>query len=91
MMKLQIKSRYYDYSKYGDLALQSGRTQCLGIYMGHPVPGGYNYGDLALQVGGISRIGTIKYGIESRKTALARTNTNSKLQTRPLVREGATK
>jgi hypothetical protein len=24
------------------------------------VPGGYKYGDLALQVGGVSRIGTIK-------------------------------
>jgi hypothetical protein len=29
-------------------------TQCLGLYLGHPVPGGYRYGDLALQVGGIS-------------------------------------
>jgi hypothetical protein len=56
--------------------------------MGHPVPGGYKYGDLALQVGEFSRIGTIKYGLESRGTALART---SKLQTRPLVREDATK
>jgi hypothetical protein len=52
---------------------------------------GYKYGDLALQVGGISRIGTIKYGLEFRGTALARTSSNSKLQTRPLVREGATK
>jgi hypothetical protein len=49
---------------------------------------GYKDGDLALQVGGTSRIGTIKYGIESPGTALART---SKLQTYPLVREGATK
>jgi hypothetical protein len=38
------------------------------IYLGHPVPGGYNYGDLALQVRGVSRIGTIKYGVESRGT-----------------------
>jgi hypothetical protein len=36
--------------------------------LGHPVPGGYKYGDLALQVGGVSRIGTIKYGLESRGT-----------------------
>jgi hypothetical protein len=36
--------------------------------MGHPVPGGYKYRDLALQVGGVSRIGTIKYGLESRGT-----------------------
>jgi hypothetical protein len=42
-------------------------------------------------VGGVSRIGTIKYGSESRGTALARTSNDSKLQTRPLVREGATK
>jgi hypothetical protein len=28
-----------------------GETQCLGVLMGQPVPGGYNYGDLALQVG----------------------------------------
>jgi hypothetical protein len=36
-----------------------------GVYQGHPVPGGYKYGDLALHVGGVSRIGTIKYGLES--------------------------
>jgi hypothetical protein len=41
--------------------------------------------------GRVSRIGTIKYGIESRGTALAGTSSNSKLQTRPLIREGATK
>jgi hypothetical protein len=38
---------------------------------GNPVPlipGGYKCGDLALQVGGVSRIGTIKYGFESRGT-----------------------
>jgi hypothetical protein len=33
-----------------------------------PVPGGYKYGDLVLQVGGVSIIGTIKYGLESRGT-----------------------
>jgi hypothetical protein len=53
----------------------------------NPVPGRYKYGDLALQIGTVS----IKYGIESRGTALARTSSNSKIQTRPLVREGATK
>jgi hypothetical protein len=26
--------------------------QCPGVYLGHPVLGGYKYGDLALQVGG---------------------------------------
>jgi hypothetical protein len=60
-------------------------------YLGYPVPGGYKYGDLALQVGGVSRIETIKYGLESRGTALARTSSNSTLQTRPLIKEGTTK
>jgi hypothetical protein len=66
-------------------------TQCLGVYLGQTVLGGYKYGDQALHVGGVSRIGTIKYGLESHGTALARTSSNSKLQTRPLVRDGATK
>jgi hypothetical protein len=66
------------------------RTQCPGVYLRHPVPGGYKYGDLDLQVGGVTRIGKIKYGLESRGTVLAKTNISSKLQTRPLVREGAT-
>jgi hypothetical protein len=47
-------------------------TQFPGVYLGHPVPGGYKYGDLALQVGGVSGIGTIKYGLEFCGTALAR-------------------
>jgi hypothetical protein len=42
--------------------------QCPGVYLGHPVPGGYKYRGLAFQVGGVSRIGTIKYGLESRGT-----------------------
>jgi hypothetical protein len=54
-----------------------------------PYSWGYKYEDLALQVGEVSRTGTIKYGLESSGTALARTSSNSKLQTRPLVREGA--
>jgi hypothetical protein len=33
----------------------------------------------------------IKYGLESRGTALVRTSSNSKLQTHPLFREGAMK
>jgi hypothetical protein len=54
-------------------------------YLGHPLLGGYKYGDLALQVGGVSRIGTIKYGLKS-VTALARTSSNSKLQNyRPML------
>jgi hypothetical protein len=66
-------------------------TQCPGVYLGHSVPEGYKYGDLAFQVGGVSRIGTIKYGLESHGTALVRTSGNSKLQTCPLIRKGATK
>jgi hypothetical protein len=61
------------------------------VLLGHPVPGGYNYGDLALQVGGVSRIETIKYDLESHGTALATPSSYNKLQIRPLVREGATK
>jgi hypothetical protein len=66
-------------------------TQCPGVYLSYPVPGGYKYGDLALQVGGVSRIGTIKYDLESRGTALARTSSNSIVQIRLLIREDATK
>jgi hypothetical protein len=40
--------------------------------------GDINTGYLALQVGGVSRIGTIKYGLESRGTALARTSKQTK-------------
>jgi hypothetical protein len=36
-------------------------------------------------------LGTIKYGLVSSGTALARTSSNIKLHTRPFVREGATK
>jgi hypothetical protein len=31
-------------------------TQCLGVQLGHPVPGGYKYGDMALHVGGVSSL-----------------------------------
>jgi hypothetical protein len=62
-----------------------------GVYLGHPVPRRYKYGDLALQVGEVSRIGTIKYGLESSGTVLARTSSNRKLQTCPLIREGTKK
>jgi hypothetical protein len=36
-------------------------TQCPGVELGHPVPGGYKYGNLDLQVGGVSDE-TVKYG-----------------------------
>jgi hypothetical protein len=39
------------------------KTQCSGIKLGHPVPGGYKYGNLALQIGGVSDE-TVKYGRE---------------------------
>jgi thioredoxin-related protein len=29
------------------------RLQCPGVYLGHPVPGGYKHGVLALEVGGV--------------------------------------
>jgi hypothetical protein len=44
------------------------RRQCPVVYLGHPVPEGYKYRDLALQVGGVSRIGKIKYGLYFRGT-----------------------
>jgi hypothetical protein len=65
--------------------------------LGNPVPGGYKYGDLALQVGGSLNNwdNKIWYWVpldsDSSGTALARTSSNNKLQTRPLVREGGTK
>jgi hypothetical protein len=64
-------------------------TQCLGVQLGHPVPGGYKYGDLARQTGGSLETETAKYSRDSdlRMTALARTNSSCKRQTRPLVRE----
>jgi hypothetical protein len=31
-------------------------TQCLGVQLGHPVPGEYKYGDLIFQVGGVSNL-----------------------------------
>jgi hypothetical protein len=31
-------------------------SQCLGIKLSHPVPGGYKYRDLALQVGRVSNL-----------------------------------
>jgi hypothetical protein len=38
-------------------------TQYPGVYLGHPVPGGYKYGNLSIQVGGVSNE-TVKYGRE---------------------------
>jgi hypothetical protein len=36
-------------------------TQCLGVQLGHHVPGGCKYGNLALQAGEVSDE-TLKYG-----------------------------
>jgi hypothetical protein len=72
-------------------------TQCPGVYRDHSVPGGCKYRDLALQVGGVSRIWKIKYGLESRRTQTRAglhwqvPAATVKLQTSPLIREGATK
>jgi hypothetical protein len=52
----------------------------LGVYLGHPVPDGYKYGDLALQVGGVSRMGTLKYGFQSSGT---QTRTGLGMRVRP--------
>jgi hypothetical protein len=84
-----------DETREGHVYSDGKRTQCPGVYLSHPVPGGYKYGDLALQVGGVSRIGTIRYGLECHRTqtraGLRWRGSNSKLETCPLVREGATK
>jgi hypothetical protein len=55
---------------------------------------GNKYWNLALQVGGVSKIETIKYahefrGTHLRKAALTMPGKNLKLQIRLLVREGA--
>jgi hypothetical protein len=41
--------------------VRSGKkgTQCPGVYLGNPVPGGYKYGDWPSRFGEVSRIGTI--------------------------------
>jgi hypothetical protein len=50
-----------------------------------------NTNKFSVAIAGILERYTIKYGLESRGTVLARTSSKNKLQTRPLVREGATK
>jgi hypothetical protein len=69
--------------KYGDLALEVRRVSIIGT-----IKCGL---ESALEVRRVSIIGTIKYGLESHGTAQSSTSSNSKLQTRPLVRESATK
>jgi hypothetical protein len=39
-----------------DVGGDEKENQCLGVKLGHPVPGGYEYGDLALQVGEVSNL-----------------------------------
>jgi hypothetical protein len=63
-------------------------------FLGHPVLWGYKYGDLTLQVRGASYV-TGKYvlsytglGPESDCSGKTQKQLYSKLQTRPLVREG---
>jgi hypothetical protein len=50
--QFRLEEGSYTFSVGGD---EKG-TQCLGVYLSHPVPGGYKYGDLALQVGGVSNL-----------------------------------
>jgi hypothetical protein len=59
-----------------------------GVYLGHPVPGGYKFRDLVFQVG--RSLAGLRDSDPSG-TALAKSRNNSNLQTRPLVKEGATK
>jgi hypothetical protein len=68
---------------------------CLGVYLGHPVPGGFKYGDMALQIGRVSNE-TVKYGPSSERprpesdcSGNAEKQVYSILQARSLVREGA--
>jgi hypothetical protein len=55
--------------------------------LGHPGPGGYEYGNLALQVGRVPDE-TVKYGYKFCATRTIQL-LHCKLQTRPLVKEGA--
>jgi hypothetical protein len=60
----------------------------------YDVPDGYKYGDLALQVGGVSVNETVSSaGLRPKSdcSGKAQKQLYGKLQTRPLVREGATK
>jgi hypothetical protein len=59
-------------------------TQCLGVYLGHPVPGVYIYGDLA--PGWVSlESETVKYG--HKNDCAGEDQRNCKRQTGSLVRE----
>jgi hypothetical protein len=44
--------------------------QCPGVYLGYFVPGGYKYRNQTFQVGGVSKIETIKYAHEFRGTQI---------------------
>jgi hypothetical protein len=70
------------------------RTQCLGIWFGHPVPGGYKYGDLALQVGETRVCDSKIWSWDPQDSgpkmiALVKASSNCKRHTRPFVRECA--
>jgi hypothetical protein len=81
-MWLQLRKVIFVY--FGQCSLKSSNPVPGGS---HPVSRGYKYGDLALQVGGVSDE-TVRYGHGSWAT-LTSEWFNCKLQTRPLVREGA--
>jgi hypothetical protein len=67
----------------------------MGIWLGHPLPGGYKYGELGCRLGK-SRIWGSKIWFrvlrdsEPRMTALAKNGSICKRQTRPLLRERPT-
>jgi hypothetical protein len=65
LSQLQFHTRRTLHVKRARCEMDFIPTQCPGVYLGHPVPGGDKYRNLALQFGGVSRIGTIKYGLES--------------------------
>jgi hypothetical protein len=46
------------------------RPQCLGVQLGHGVPGGYKYRHLTLQVADSVESESIRYGYESRGTRI---------------------
>jgi hypothetical protein len=72
-------------------------TQCPGVYLDHPVSGAYKYRGPGPPFWGSLKNWDnkicfwIPWDSDPSRAELARTSSNSKLQTRLLVREGATK
>jgi hypothetical protein len=68
LSRVEAKIEYLDRSPGSRMRWRKWNPVPGGGYLGHPVFGGYKYLDLALQVGEVSRIGTIKYGLKSLET-----------------------